>query len=316
MTGKRVALFDQVSPTVFAGAVVVALLVGFAIYSSVRLVDITYRANALTLDLASTTALLIETNERVAQLENATQGFGKSLSAAEQKLAATASNVDAVKSQVGGVEATVGNISGTVTILQKLSKTDPELLIKYSKTYFLNENFTPLRLAHISGEYLYKEDQPEQLHADVWRYLQSLMDSAKSQNIQLYVKSAYRSFDAQESLKSAYRVTYGAGTANQFSADQGYSEHQLGTTVDFITKGLNGQLEGFGDTTAYQWLTANAYKYGFVLSYPKDNAYYVFEPWHWRFVGVALATYLHNQGKQFYNLDQRAIDEYLAGIFD
>jgi D-alanyl-D-alanine carboxypeptidase len=61
---------------------------------------------------------------------------------------------------------------------------------------------------------------------------------------------------------------------------------------------------------------ANAYKYGFTLSYPKGNTSYVFEPWHWRFVGVKLATDLHNQGKNFYDLDQRSIDAYLVNFFD
>ncbi|MDP2648876.1 MAG: D-alanyl-D-alanine carboxypeptidase family protein, partial [bacterium] len=95
-----------------------------------------------------------------------------------------------------------------------------------------------------------------------------------------------------------------------------YSEHQLGTTADFITTGLGGQLDGFGDTAAYQWLLGNAYRYGFVLSYPKDNGFYIYEPWHWRFVGVKLATYLHNNNMNFYEMDQRDIDAYLADIFD
>jgi len=111
-------------------------------------------------------------------------------------------------------------------------------------------------------------------------------------------------------------MTYGAGTANSFSADQGYSEHQLGTAIDFISSGQGGVLDGFDNTAAYQWMQANAYKYGFILSYPKDNGYYEYEPWHWRFVGVKLATDLHNQGKNFYDLDQRVIDNYLTTVFD
>jgi D-alanyl-D-alanine carboxypeptidase len=87
-------------------------------------------------------------------------------------------------------------------------------------------------------------------------------------------------------LKSQYRVTYGAGTANSFSADQGYSEHQLGTTVDFTTPKVGGTLTGFDKTDSYKWLQNNAYKYGFILSYPSSNGYYIFEPWHWRFVGL------------------------------
>ena len=111
-------------------------------------------------------------------------------------------------------------------------------------------------------------------------------------------------------------MTYGAGTANSFSADQGYSEHQLGTTVDMITSGLGGVLDGFDTTKAYQWMLSNAYKYGFILSYPKNNNYYVYEPWHWRFVGIKFAKYLHDQKLNFYDLEQRTIDSYLVSIFD
>jgi D-alanyl-D-alanine carboxypeptidase len=83
-----------------------------------------------------------------------------------------------------------------------------------------------------------------------------------------------------------------------------------------ITTGLGGMLDGFDKTSAYQWMLNNAYKYGFILSYPKNNGYYVFEPWHWRFVGIKLATDLHSQGKNFYDLDQRTIDGYLVSVFD
>jgi hypothetical protein len=52
-----------------------------------------------------------------------------------------------------------------------------------------------------------------------------------------------------------------------------------------------------------------------VLSYPKNNSYYVYEPWHWRFVGVVLSSKLRQEGKNFYDLDQREIDNYLIDIF-
>jgi len=146
--------------------------------------------------------------------------------------------------------------------------------------------------------------------------LKNLLNKAEAGSIKIYVRAAYRSFDEQKNIKSAYSVTYGTGTANTFSADQGYSEHQLGTTVDFITTGLEGKLAGFENTKAYQWMEANGYKYGFTLSYPKNNSYYVYEPWHWRFVGVKLATKLHNTGKNFYDLDQREIDTYMVNLFD
>ena len=154
------------------------------------------------------------------------------------------------------------------------------------------------------------------MHGGIEPFLKILLDVATSSNVDIRIISAYRSFGTQSELKSSYTVVYGAGTANKFSADQGYSEHQLGTTVDFTTAKLGANFSAFEKTQTFQWLAAEAYKYGFILSYPKNNAYYRFEPWHWRFVGRSLAEKLHNEGKFFYDLEQREIDKYLVSIFD
>lgn len=216
---------------------------------------------------------------------------------------------------VDSIEAQVNNISGTVGTLKKLNETDRELLAKYSRVYFLNENYFPKNLIPILSPYVYAPEQQKLILGEVWPFLQRLMDDAQSAGIDLAVLSAYRSFGAQTDLKSAYTVTYGSG-ANKFSADQGYSEHQLGTTVDFTTSKLGANFSTFEKTASYQWLIDNAYTYGFILSYPKNNTYYIFEPWHWRFVGKALALELHNQNKHFYDLTQREIDQYLVSLFD
>lgn len=271
-------------------------------------------------ELASTTAALSASTEMLARnisdLNHRTAKLSGTLSVAEQKIVTTEKDIETVTSRVGGFEEKVGEISGTVTTLEKLSKTDPELLQKYSKVFFLNEHYVPDRLVEIDPAYLYSERTTQSIHALVWSRLNDLMEAAKRDGMTTYVKSAYRSFAEQKNIKSAYTVTYGVGTANQFSAEQGYSEHQLGTTVDFITTGLGGEFSGFENTPPYAWLLDNAYKYGFILSYYKDNPYYIFEPWHWRYVGIKLAAYLHDTNKHFYDLDQRVIDTYLVNIFD
>jgi len=218
--------------------------------------------------------------------------------------------------EINEEQENVSSLAENIGTLEKLSKTDPELLQKYSKVFFLNEHYKPERIVEIPEEYTYDEDRTYQIHAGVWPHLEDLLKRAKRDNIELYVFSAFRSFDEQNAIKGNYTVTYGAGTANTFSADQGYSEHQLGTTVDFITTGIDGSLEGFETTKAYEWLRDNAHRYGFTLSYPPSNSYYVFEPWHWRFVGEDLAIDLHNDNEYFYDRDQREIDEYLISIFD
>lgn len=212
-------------------------------------------------------------------------------------------------------EDQIKNIAGTVGVLDKLSKTDKELLQKYSKVYFLNEHYIPESLRQLDEKYTYDENKPAFLHSKVVPYFEDMVKAANKDGVELWIVSAYRSFDMQAQLKDAYSITYGTG-ANTFSADQGYSEHQLGTTVDLTTTGINGGLAGFENTEAYAWLKKNAYKYGFALSYPEDNAYYIFEPWHWRFVGTDLAKDLHRNDAHFYDWEQRKIDEYLISIFD
>lgn len=213
------------------------------------------------------------------------------------------------------MEDQVRDLAGTVSDLDKLSKTDEELLQKYSKVYFLNEHYIPESLREIEDEWKYDETREHQLHHKVMPFFEDMLEDAKDDGIDLWVVSAYRSFDYQSQLKGAYTVTYGSG-ANTFSADQGFSEHQLGTTVDFTTSGIGGGLQGFGNTPAYQWLVENAHKYGFVLSYPENNAYYVYEPWHWRFVGEEMAEDLRDENAHFYDWPQREIDQYLLHIFD
>jgi len=212
-------------------------------------------------------------------------------------------------------EKQIKKIGKTVGILDKLSKTDEELLQKYSKVYFLNEHYIPEKLTTVEKTYMYDESRDHQLHSKVIPYFNDMLEDAKEDGIDLWVVSSYRSFETQAQLKGAYTTTYGSG-ANTFSADQGYSEHQLGTTVDFTTKGLGGGLSGFQGTPAYEWLQSHAHEYGFVLSYPENNSYYVFEPWHWRFVGEDLADDMHDADAHFYDWDQRKIDAYLIKIFD
>jgi len=307
-TVKKVSSFYWILSFVFLIIFVALLFLYF--YSKENEEYLSYKIDVLTEHIA-----LLETQFASTTLTLASN-IADTRSTLSGALQQEKQNISAIQEQFGGFKEEVVNISGTVNTLEKLSKTDPELLQKYSKVFFLNEHYAPAKLTAIPNENKYSEYKDLKISTSVWPYLKNLLVQAKAGGAVIYVQSAYRSFDEQSALKGIYSVTYGAGTANQFSADQGYSEHQLGTTLDFITTGLGGQLDGFDATFAYTWLQNNAYKYGFVLSYPKNNSYYIFEPWHWRFVGVKLATYLHVNNNNFYDLDQRVIDEYLVNIFD
>jgi D-alanyl-D-alanine carboxypeptidase len=253
-------------------------------------------------DLASTTAQAAQLQENLATTTAARDQLAESL------------YIEQHKNQT--FESQINELGSTVGQLDTLAHTDPQLLAKYSKVYFLNENYAPSALVTIDSMYLYEPSRTFQIHTQVQPHLDSMLTAAISDGVDLKIISAYRSFGTQAALKSEYKVTYGSGTANAFSADQGYSEHQLGTALDFTTTKVGSSFVGFDKSSTYQWLNDNAYKYGFILSYPKSNSYYVYEPWHWRFVGVALATKLHSEGKHFYDLDQREINTYLVSLFD
>ena len=266
-----------------------------------------------TYDILQSENSILET--RVAELETSLGQTKSSLKVSENEKIGLSKDLDLEQEKVGSLAEQVDEVIGLADDLEKLSKIDPELLQKYSKVFFLNEHYVPPRLRNITTSDLYYEATPLQVHSDIWKHLDNLIDDAADDGVTLWILSAYRSFGTQSSLKSSYLITYGSG-ANAFSADQGYSEHQLGTTVDFTTSGIKGSYDEFENTEAYQWLLNNAHLYGFTLSYPEGNSFYVFESWHWRFVGIELARDLHNDGKGFYDIPQREIDEYQLNFFD
>ena len=254
------------------------------------------------------TAENLKLTQEKKELESQIVTLQNNLNTTNQTLQAEQERNNSFADQISGLASTVGT-------LDKLSKTDSELLQKYSKVYFLSEHYVPSNLATITPAYTFDPEKPLLIHANLLNHLNALMQASQSAGVNLKIASAYRSFGTQADLKAQYSITYGTG-ANKFSADQGYSEHQLGTALDFILAGDKTLTVAFADTSAGQWLVNNAYRYGFIMSYPKGNDYYQYEPWHWRYIGVALATRLHNEGRTFYNYPQRTIDEYLVNIFD
>lgn len=246
--------------------------------------------------------------EKIATLQDEITDLANERDAFEEEYRSERARNDAFEAKVSEVASSVGT-------LEKLNSLDPELLKKYSRVYFLNEHYQPSGLSVIDSDFVFDEGKKLLIHANVRTSLERMLTDARDDGAELTVLSAYRSFGEQAALKNGYVVKYGTG-ANAFSADQGYSEHQLGTTVDLGTP-LNGRSwNTFDQTKGYAWLVAHAHKYGFTLSYPKDNTYYQYEPWHWRYVGESLATYLHDEKKHLYDLGEREIDTYLITIFD
>ena len=110
----------------------------------------------------------------------------------------------------------------------------------------------------------------------------------------IYVVSGFRSYNYQKNLYNRYVSQDGKEEADTYSARPGHSEHQTGLAFD-----LNQVDRNFGNTPEGKWLSQNAYKYGFILRYPEgktNETGYIYEAWHFRYVGKDLASKLYNNG--------------------
>jgi D-alanyl-D-alanine carboxypeptidase len=134
----------------------------------------------------------------------------------------------------------------------------------------------------------------------------------------LILNSGFRTYKNQQGLYNRTRDTRGLAVAEKLSARPGHSEHQLGLAADFSVKGSGcAIMVCFGSTEAGMWLAENAHQYGFVLRYPKGYkpiTGFQYEPWHFRYVGIELATEMQIKGiktlEEFWGLD--AAPDYAA----
>jgi len=121
----------------------------------------------------------------------------------------------------------------------------------------------------------------------------ALYEAAQAAGYPLSVTSSYRSYDTQVATYNYWVSISGVAGADTYSARPGYSEHQTGLAIDFANATGSCSLDCFGTTAEYQWLVDNAASYGFIQRYiagQEDVTGYGAEEWHWRYVGVDVAT--------------------------
>ena len=121
-----------------------------------------------------------------------------------------------------------------------------------------------------------------------------MSSAAKAEGLNIYIVSGFRSYEYQKGLYNRYAQRDGKAVADTYSARAGHSEHQSGLAMD-----LNSVSDSFAKTPEGKWLAANCYKYGFILRYPEgktNETGYIYEPWHFRYVGTELAEKLYNGG--------------------
>jgi len=143
--------------------------------------------------------------------------------------------------------------------------------------------------------------------ADGYRLLKAAVTKAGKGS--LCLNSGYRSYNTQVNTYNTDVKRYGKTVAENLAAHPGYSEHQTGLAADVSTTALGCRITKFGSSAASAWIAANGWQYGFIVRYPNGETVttgYQYEPWHLRFVGVELATKMHDQKitvlEKFWNL--------------
>lgn len=178
-------------------------------------------------------------------------------------------------------------------------ETRPWYLMLVNQSHPMEDGYVP-ELANI--------DDSHQVDARVLEPLQNMLKAASDEGYSLYVCSAYRSVDRQEELFNESMIDYVNQGMTYYEAAietaksiawPGESEHATGLAMDIVSSDYAGLDEKQGETDDQKWLMEHCYEYGFILRYPKDKSEdtgIIYEPWHYRYVGVEAALAIRDQG--------------------
>ena len=170
------------------------------------------------------------------------------------------------------------------------------LTVLVDKCNRLSSNYIPVDLEKISPGF---NPLGLLLRREARRAFEIMCFSASGKGIHLEAVSAFRSFVYQETVYMNHwtpdiTLEEYQSRRDRVSARPGHSEHQTGLAVD-----INELEQTFETTRAGTWLAFNSYQYGFILRYPKGKEYitgYDYEPWHYRYIGRALARKVYTSG--------------------
>lgn len=186
--------------------------------------------------------------------------------------------------------------------MDKENYENPTIVKKFSTDMLVNKhrslqkNFEPDDLVSIDSEYAVDDTQLGSRIA-VNAFIK-MYKAAKKEGYDLVINSSYRSYEEQEEICDTYRELYGENYVLNYVAMPGFSEHQTGLSFDVGSKDSNV----FAESEEYEWIQENAHKYGFIQRFPsKYQAITGFraEPWHYRYVGKKIATYIYEHDISF-----------------
>ncbi len=206
---------------------------------------------------------------------------------------------------------------------------NPVLIRLANKQVFLPKSFTPDDLVTMKKLKLDKDgnntnggvrqvDDTWKLQKDCAAALVELCDAARAEGHELYLKSGYRSYYKQAVMyeNRLKRIGYDDGWVTK----PGASDHQTGLGCDVVPKNWTdrGMNEDMAREEEIQWMAEHCAEFGFIIRYPEDKEDITqinYEPWHLRYVGVEVATYIMENGlclEEFHQQLEAAVEAFLA----
>lgn len=166
-------------------------------------------------------------------------------------------------------------------------------------TYHVGNDYAPFDLVDSSAAGL---NPGYAIRSVLVEDLRAMAEGAAAAGVPIQLVSGYRSHAQQQTTFDYWVSVGGYEQALRTSARAGHSEHQLGTAIDVTSAGGAAPWEyaDWASTPAGAWMAANAWRYGFVMSYPPgtfDLTCYDYEPWHYRYVGRSLAASIAGSGR-------------------
>lgn len=191
--------------------------------------------------------------------------------------------------EASGHHCAAGNTEEMTSLLRLVNKSDETVL---------DAQWAPDDMVSLAKDHLVPGAKGA-LRAEAADAVARMLEAGKVEGHELLVRSAFRSYKKQGRIFQNKSHRYGLESASRRSARAGHSQHQLGTTVDIVLPRYRNRItQRIAKSSEYEWLVANAHRFGFALSYPRGKEEltgYMFEPWHYRYVGIAAATEMWEQ---------------------
>ena len=186
----------------------------------------------------------------------------------------------------------VGDLINPITAKADIVENPDDVTVLVNKLHEIPKGWKPDDLEDVI-------DCHQQLRHEANEAYTKFYQAAKAKGIAIYTISGYREPETQQLYWDNSVKVFGEEHAIQYNAYPRRSEHELGLCVDisYTTEG-DRLSEKVADSALGKFIESDAYKYGFILRYPQDKVRitgYSYEPWHIRYVGVDLATKLHNE---------------------